>query len=89
MEAGGDGTVHPGRVSGSPAERSAELNTVCPLYWYLSKSSVLWPHCLPSRRKADIGAVKRPGCGLHHIMTDAKNKGEGRGHLGETTKEPL
>lgn len=30
-------------------------------------------------RKADIGAVKRPGCGLHSIMTDAKNKGEGRG----------
>lgn len=30
-------------------------------------------------RKADIGAVKRPGCGLQGIMTDAENKGEGRG----------
>lgn len=37
-------------------------------------------------RKADISAVKRPGCGLHNIMTDAENKREGRR---ETTKEPL
>lgn len=31
-------------------------------------------------RKADIGAVTRPGCGLHGVMADAKNKEEGRGH---------
>lgn len=39
-------------------------------------------------RKADIGAVRGPGCGLHGLMTDAKNKEEGEG-TSETTKEPL
>lgn len=39
-------------------------------------------------RTADIGVVKRPGCGLCDIMTDAENKEEGEGPS-ETTKEPL
>lgn len=34
-------------------------------------------------RKADIGAVRRPGCGLRGVMTDAKNKEEGKGHFGD------
>lgn len=77
---GGGGKEDSCRLGTRPSQGSTKLDTISSLYWHLSNLFNLQPHYLPSVcRKADIDAVKRPGCGLHDIMTDAENKGEWRG----------
>lgn len=48
----GDSPVYPGWVGGDQAERCTELHTVQPLCPYLSNSSILQPHYLPSGQES-------------------------------------
>lgn len=76
-----DNLSRSGRETSQKAPQSSTQSALCTGI-YLARQ--FYSHItFPVSRKADIGAFKRPGCGLHRIMTDAKNKGEERGHLGD------